>query len=177
MIYKNPFDSITSYPLLNSTEICLVPSNPFNLSHRRPWFLRSLHSLTLSSLKIRHFLIRYRLLRIRLKLSHTTDLPPAQGKQAIHALQAAPGSLRNEEPGPDTANDGQDREEPEAACGTQSSSSSLEEHDGDGTVAGVLVREMKTHDHGAAHRADSQRVDLGVQEILHAVPAHSPAEA
>ena len=35
---------------------------------------------------------------------------------------------------------------------------------------------METHDHTTTDRSDPHRVDLGVEEILHAIPTHGPSE-
>lgn len=40
----------------------------------------------------------------------------------------------------------------------------------------ILVNEMEAHHHTARNSTDAQRVDLGVQKVLHRVPAHGPAE-
>ena len=105
------------------------------------------------------------------------DAPPPQREQAIHALEAATGRLGDEEPGPQAAERGDGREQPEGALGAQAALGDGQEHRGHGARVPVLVHEMETHDHGAGDGADAERVDLGVEEVLDAVPAHGPAEA
>ena len=137
--------------------------------------LNLVHSLPRSILLLR-ILVRLSLLHIRIILSKASNLVPLKREQAIHTLETSTRRLRDEEPSPDTTQDGDNSEQPEGSCGSESTLGSREEHVGHGAGVAVLVDEVETHDHRRGHGTDAQRIDLSVEKILHTVPAHGPSK-
>ena len=100
----------------------------------------------------------------------TPDLVPRQAEQCIHALKGLASSLGDEEPDPSEtqrANDGAEVEEP---IGVH-----LEQHGGYRLGVAELIDKMETHDEGRTEGTESDGVNLGVDQVLERVPAHSLA--
>lgn len=106
-----------------------------------------------------------------------TNLVPRQIKQAVHALQRPTPSLRHEEPHPEAAQDGHGSKAPKSPLGRDAALRDVEEHDGHGPRVAVLVRKVKRHGPGRGQGTNAQRVQLGGEQVLHGVPAKSPATA
>lgn len=113
---------------------------------------------------------------IRISGSKSSNLVPLEGEETIHALETATRSLGNEEPSPETTEEGDNGEEPEGSCGTKATLATGKEHVGDSARVSVLVDEMEAHDHGGGDGTDAEGVDFSVEKVLHGVPAHCPTE-
>ena len=134
----------------------------------------------LSRLPSRVLAVVYQICRglqlIRLLAAMSTNLIPLEREQSIHTLQTPARGLRNKEPGPHTTDARDDGKQPEGACGTQAVLARRQQHVGHGAAVAVLIDKVETHDHARGDGADAQGVDLGVEQVLHAIPAHGPAE-
>lgn len=117
------------------------------------------------------------LFSLSLRTSHSSNLPPSHGEQSIHSFQAETGSFGDEEPGPEETNDCDDSERPERSCCGQTALVCREEHFRNGSRISILVHEMETHYHRRRDGSNAQWIDLAVEKVLNAVPAHSPSKA
>lgn len=99
------------------------------------------------------------------------DLVPGEAEQRIHALERLAARLGDEEPDPGETQGADDRAEIEEAVGVH-----VQQHGGDGLGVAVLVHKVETHDQRRPERAESDRVDFGVDQVLERVPAHRLAD-
>ncbi|KAG7763316.1 hypothetical protein KL946_004132 [Ogataea haglerorum] len=104
--------------------------------------------------------------------STSADQVPRQGKQLLHALERPARDLWQEVPAenePQQTHAGEEVERSVVCHGQQHRRHSL--------GVAVLVGEVERHHDGGSQRPHAQRQHLGVEEVLHGVPAHGPADA
>lgn len=108
-------------------------------------------------------------------LAVETDLVPGQVKELVDTFERAASSFGDAKPNPNSANNGDGREEVEGTGGAEALA--VEEHDGSGLVGGVLADEVHGHGDGGADGTDAEGEQLGRQKVLAGVPAKSPSYA
>lgn len=106
-----------------------------------------------------------------------TNLVPGEVEQVIHALQAATTCLRNRDQDPKTTNEGDGGEAPEGTLGRDTTVAGGEKHVGNSAGVAVLVGEVQSHGPRGGQGTNSEREQLGSEEVLHGVPAQSPTES
>lgn len=105
-----------------------------------------------------------------------TEIEGTNPEQVIDVFETDTRCFGDCEPCPDATDDGDGCEEPEGAGGGETAFGGLEEHEGHRAGVAVLVDEVEAHDQGTGDGSDTERVNLSVQQVLHRVPAHGPAE-
>ncbi|KAG7828235.1 hypothetical protein KL920_003962 [Ogataea angusta] len=97
---------------------------------------------------------------------------PRQGKQLLHALERSARDLWQEVPAENEANQTHAGEKVERSVVGHG-----EQHRGHGLGVAVLVGKVERHHDGSSERPHAQRQHLRVEQVLHRVPAHGPADS